>query len=167
VERPGDSSSIPLRRTCRLVRNPILCLTLPGTSCLLLFSETHDSARPFSSVVLLHSQVNPRFPIYSEERGDRRLLYTYLGRKLGKAIGYGLNDRGAGFRVSVGCCPYRLWGPTTLLYDGYREALSSGVKRQKREADYLPSTSAEVKEMWIYTSTPPYSFMAYCLITRS
>jgi hypothetical protein len=35
-----------------------------------------------------------------------------------------------------------------------------GVKRPEREADYLPSTNAEVKKMWIYTSTTPYAFMA-------
>jgi hypothetical protein len=35
------------------------------------------------------------------------------------------------------------------------------VKRQGREADHLPPTSAEVKKMWIYTSTAaPYVFMA-------
>jgi hypothetical protein len=27
-------------------------------------------------------------------------------------------------------------------------------------ADHSPPTSAEVKKMWIYTSTPPYVFMA-------
>jgi hypothetical protein len=36
----------------------------------------------------------------------------------------------------------------------------SGVKRQRREADHSPSTSAEVKKMWIYTSTPLYVYMA-------
>jgi hypothetical protein len=35
-----------------------------------------------------------------------------------------------------------------------------GVKRQGRETDHSPPTSAEVKKMWIYTSTPPYVFMA-------
>jgi hypothetical protein len=39
-------------------------------------------------------------------------------------------------------------------------ALSPGVKRPGREADHSPSTSAEVKKTWIYTSTPPYAFMA-------
>jgi hypothetical protein len=34
-----------------------------------------------------------------------------------------------------------------------------GVKRPGREADHSPTTSAEVKKMWIYTSTPPYAFM--------
>jgi hypothetical protein len=40
--------------------------------------------------------------------------------------------------------------------------LSPRVKRQGREADHSPPTSAEVKKMWIYTSTPPYAIMAYC-----
>jgi hypothetical protein len=38
-------------------------------------------------------------------------------------------------------------------------ALSPGVKRPGREADHSPPTSAEVKKMWIYASTPPYVFM--------
>jgi hypothetical protein len=35
-----------------------------------------------------------------------------------------------------------------------------GVKRPGREADHSPPSSAEVKKMWIYTSTPPYAFTA-------
>jgi hypothetical protein len=38
-----------------------------------------------------------------------------------------------------------------------------GVKRQGCEADHSPPASAEVKKMWIYTSTPPYTFMSKCL----
>jgi hypothetical protein len=38
--------------------------------------------------------------------------------------------------------------------------LFPGVKRQGREADSSPPTSAEVKKMWVNTSTPPYVFMA-------
>jgi hypothetical protein len=34
-----------------------------------------------------------------------------------------------------------------------------GVKLPGREADHSTPPSAEVKKMWIYTSTPPYSFM--------
>jgi hypothetical protein len=44
-------------------------------------------------------------------------------------------------------------------------ALSPGVKRQWREADHSPPASAEVKKIWIYTSTPLYAFMAKCLIS--
>jgi hypothetical protein len=35
-----------------------------------------------------------------------------------------------------------------------------GVKRPEHEADHSPPTSAEGKKMWVYTSTPPYGFMA-------
>jgi hypothetical protein len=37
---------------------------------------------------------------------------------------------------------------------------SPGVKQPGREADHSPPTSAEVKKTWIYTSAPPYTFMA-------
>jgi hypothetical protein len=35
-------------------------------------------------------------------------------------------------------------------------SLSSGVKRQEREADHSSPASVEVKKMLIYTSTPPF-----------
>jgi hypothetical protein len=39
-------------------------------------------------------------------------------------------------------------------------ALFPGLERLGREADHLPPTSAAVKKIRIYTSTPPYTFMA-------
>jgi hypothetical protein len=39
------------------------------------------------------------------------------------------------------------------------------VKLPRREAVHTPPTSAKVKKMWIYTSTPPYVFKAECLIS--
>jgi hypothetical protein len=71
----------------------------------------------------------------------------------------------------------RRWGRSSsrgrvqnfLFYKSYRPALGStqppiqwvpGVKRPRREVDHSPPTSAEVKKMWIYTSTPPYTFTA-------
>jgi hypothetical protein len=41
----------------------------------------------------------------------------------------------------------------------------AGIKRTGCEADHSPPTSAEVKKTWIYTSTPPYAFMAQSLIS--
>jgi hypothetical protein len=82
----------------------------------------------------------------------------------GIATGYGLDDRGVGVRVleesRIFSSPRRpdwLWGPTHPMGTG---AFSPGVKRQGPEADRSPPTSAEVKTMWIYTSTPPYAFMS-------
>jgi hypothetical protein len=39
--------------------------------------------------------------------------------------------------------------------------LSPSVKGPVPEADHSPPISVEVKNTWIYTSTPPYVFMAY------
>jgi hypothetical protein len=51
-------------------------------------------------------------------------------------------------------------GPTQLPIQWVPRALSPGVKWPGREADHSAPTSAEVKTTWIYTSTPPYVFMA-------
>jgi hypothetical protein len=42
-----------------------------------------------------------------------------------------------------------------------------GIKQPGREADHSPPSSAEVKKEWSYTSTAPFVFMAYCLISTS
>jgi hypothetical protein len=43
------------------------------------------------------------------------------------------------------------------------EGLSPGIKRPGREADHSTPSSAEVKNVWSYTSTLQYIFMAWCL----
>jgi hypothetical protein len=43
-------------------------------------------------------------------------------------------------------------------------AVSVGVKWLGHEADHLPPSYAEVKNAWGYTNTPPYVFIAWCLI---
>jgi hypothetical protein len=86
---------------------------------------------------------------------------------VGIATAYGLDDLGDGVRVPVGSRissslrrPDRFLGPTQPPIQWVRGALSPGVKRQGREADHSPPVSAEVKKMWLYTSTRPYKFMA-------
>jgi hypothetical protein len=95
---------------------------------------------------------------------------TYARRRdssVGIATGYGLGDGGASVRVPVGsriflspCRPDRLWGQASLLSNGYRGLFSPGVKRPGREADHSPLAIVEVKKTRIYTSAPPYIFMA-------
>jgi hypothetical protein len=91
---------------------------------------------------------------------------------VGTATSWGLDDREVGCRVLVGSRIFsslrrldRLWGSTQPPIQGVPGALSLGVKRQGSEADHSLPASAEVKKMWIYTSTPPYAFMAQCLIS--
>jgi hypothetical protein len=82
---------------------------------------------------------------------------------VGIATGYGLDDRKVRVRVPVGSriissprLPDRLWSRPNFLSNGYRGLFP----RQGREADHSTPIKAEVKNMWIYISTPPYAFMA-------
>jgi hypothetical protein len=88
------------------------------------------------------------------------------------ATGYGLNGLEVEVRVLVRPTIFsslrhldRLCGPPNLLSNRYGGALSPGVKQSGREVYHSHPPSAEVKEMWIYTSAPPYPFMANCLIS--
>jgi hypothetical protein len=114
--------------------------------------------------------VNP-LTAYADSHEERTHQNCYVIRTLsrsrdssvGIATGYVLDNGGVEVPVPVGLRifsslrrPDRLWGPPSLL--------STGVKRPGNEADHSP-TSAEVKKLWIYTSTPPYAFMALCLIS--
>jgi hypothetical protein len=84
---------------------------------------------------------------------------------VGIANGYGLDDREVRVRVPVGLRIFSKSSRPALrrtqpLIEWVLGALSSGVKRQEREADISIPSSAEVKKMWICSSTPPYAFMA-------
>jgi hypothetical protein len=106
------------------------------------------------------------FRVFLEMFGPIRHYLTTLETSrsrdsvVGMATSYGLDDRGVGIRVPVGSRifsfpnrPDRLWDPPNLLCNEYRGLLYPGVKRPGREVDHSPPTSAEVKKMWIYTST--------------
>jgi hypothetical protein len=89
-----------------------------------------------------------------------------LDSSVGIATGYGLDDRG-GRSSSPGKVKNFLFSTSSRPALGSIKpikrvpgALSPGLKRQGREADDSSPASAEVKKMWICTSTPPYSFMA-------
>jgi hypothetical protein len=92
------------------------------------------------------------------------LLTTSRDSVFGIATIYGLDDRGVRVRIpvvsSIFASPRRQ--PPVQWVPG---ALSPRIKRPGREADHLPPASTEVNKIWIYTSTPPYAFMAQCLIS--
>jgi hypothetical protein len=45
------------------------------------------------------------------------------------------------------------------------EGFSLGVKQLRRKAHLSPTTSDKIKNTFIYICTPPYAFMAQCLIS--
>jgi hypothetical protein len=96
------------------------------------------------------------------------LIYCVLINKLlGRvgavcvATGHWLDDRGVGVRVPVPSIIFTSTPPSPVLGLTQRPnqwvtaARSLGVKRLRREDEYSPPTSAEVKKTGTYTSPPP------------
>jgi hypothetical protein len=97
---------------------------------------------------------------------ERLIIYESRNTSVGIVSGYELGEREVGVRVPVGarifsspCRPDRLWGPLTSYPIGTGASFPGG-KLQVSEFDHSLLASADVKKMWIYTSTPPYIFMA-------
>jgi hypothetical protein len=51
-------------------------------------------------------------------------------------------------------------GPTHPPIERVSGVISPGIKWPGREADHSPPFCVEVKNAWIYISTPPYVFMS-------
>jgi hypothetical protein len=76
-------------------------------------------------------------------------------------VGNGIGDQGVRFPAGAGIFLYSTasrpaLGPTQPSIKRVPEAFSLRVKWPGREADRSPPSSAEVKNAWSYTSTPPY-----------
>jgi hypothetical protein len=58
--------------------------------------------------------------------------------------------------------PDRLWGPPSLLFNGYGGCFPK-LKQPEREVDHTSPFSAKVKNVWSYNSAlpPPYAFMTW------
>jgi len=58
----------------------------------------------------------------------------------------------------------RHWGPLSLLFSRYWR-LFPGIKWQARDVDHSSPFGVEVKNWWIYTSSPPYALMVWTVTT--
>jgi hypothetical protein len=90
------------------------------------------------------------------------LVQVLVDSWVGRATGYGLDDRMIGFdsRRGLGIFIFTtasrpVLGPSQPPIQWVPGALSAGVKRPGREADHPYPSSAEVRECVELTSTPP------------
>jgi hypothetical protein len=70
------------------------------------------------------------------------------------ATGWTVRGSNSGGGEIFRTCPDRPWGPSSLLYNGYR-FFPANKERPGRDADPSPPSSAVVMKGWSYTSTPP------------
>jgi hypothetical protein len=97
--------------------------------------------------------------------GTRTVSLVSRDSSVGIATAYGLDDRGVGVLVPVGSRIFSTssrpaLGPTQPRIPWVSGVFPPGVKQQWREDDQSPPATADVKKMWIYTSTSLYAFMA-------
>jgi hypothetical protein len=79
-------------------------------------------------------------------------LMSEPGSSVSIVSGYGLDDRVIEVRSSVEAkgfflqplCPYRLWGPPSLLFKGYRGSFPRAKARPESDTDHSSPSSAEV-----------------------
>jgi hypothetical protein len=89
---------------------------------------------------------------------DINMLSWSRDSSVGTATGYGLDDR-LGQEFSLLNVVQTGSGAYPASYPMGTGGFFPGGKAAGCEADHSPPTTAEVKKMWIYTSTPPYAFM--------
>jgi hypothetical protein len=75
-------------------------------------------------------------------------------------LGYRLDDGGFEFGQELGISLFttmsrQVLGPTQPPIQWVPGALSLGIKQPGHKADCSPPSSAKVKNVWSYTSTPP------------
>jgi hypothetical protein len=136
------------------VKRPLL---KPYWSFLITFVSRSWKSSLFKMIFLktLHKEFS-RLIGLEYEPGERSRYGNWLraGRPRGRSSSPG---RVNNFLFSTATRPAP--GPTQPPIQWVLGTHSPGVKRQGREADHSPPGSAEVKKIWIYISTPLYSFM--------
>jgi hypothetical protein len=132
------------------------CLPTSQTNILSLSSLTLKMESVYFSETLIPTRL--RGIITNTVAQSRYSDWLRAGRPKGRSS---IPDRGKIFLLSTSSRP--VLGFTQPPIQWVLGALSPVVKRPGREADHSPPTSAEVKNTWIYTSTPPIRLHGFVL----
>jgi hypothetical protein len=156
------------RRHLRLKTTPLCTLRREKTALYLLQLSWRESSsqqqrwetrfkhnRHYRAASCWYIQTHAQAGV-SAKRGLRMSLFCLTldwraVKRAGIATANGLDESWWGQEFSLLHSSRPALGPTQWVPG----ALSPGVKWQGRKADHSSPASAEVKKMWIYTSTPP------------
>jgi hypothetical protein len=122
------------------------------TKRLASYTKLHG-VTPQNTVIVITVRISnfTRLPVRRREPGQLSRYWLRARRSTGRGSSPGTGLLSASSRpVLVPTQPPIQWVP--------------GVKRPRHDADHSPPTIAEVSNKWIYTSTPPYVCMVWCLI---
>jgi hypothetical protein len=152
----AGNSCFPLSRSCRTGLFPFLSALVLHVSEFNLFG----SVRLLRD--LLPRSINLFFIFNYYEQHSRYCDWLLAARPRSRSSSPG---RAKNFHFSMSSRPTLASNQPPIQW--VPGVLSPRVKRPALETDHSPPTSAEVKKMWTYeyASTPPYAFMAQCLIS--
>jgi hypothetical protein len=99
---------------------------------------------------------------------------TYLeSSSVGTATGYEVDDRATGIqflaearKLLFSTMSRQALGSTQPHIQCKRGTFSLKIKWLGCEANHSPPSTADIKNAWIYSSTPPNTFMMWCLINQ-
>jgi hypothetical protein len=103
------------------------------------------------------AKIERKFPVKTLRK---RIRGVHFVKCVFVVLGYGLDDRRFESRQRLGIFLFTtafrpVLGRTQPPIQWEPEPLSMGIRRPGREADHSRPSSAEVKNVWSYTSTPP------------
>jgi hypothetical protein len=92
--------------------------------------------------------------VWNPFNNNNKFFVYYITQDRSSAVGIATTLRAGRTGVQIPGGPDRLLCPLSLLLNGYSTPFPE-VKRTGRESNHLPASSAEVKNEWSYTSSPP------------
>jgi hypothetical protein len=156
-------SFVGLRKTMKTLSR---CSCFPATS---RTKNVPNAVTRFASVLTVR-HVFGSYPVRTSDRLPTtvivcfRLLHLFWpvpGHEIGH---YRLLINPYLFIIHLAYAVRTLPPPPTISYPMGKGGTSLGIKREEREADHPPPSSAEFKNAWSYTSTPSYVFIAWYLV---